>query len=66
MVKSLGNYVKRTDKLFWAFCVGSSVFAVLVLISVGMEQRGGFQYESGQIVGLGGYQQAVMQAMAAL
>ena len=66
MVRALGHYINRTDKLFWTFCIGSSLFAVIVLISVGMEQRGGFRYEAGQIVGLGGYQQAAMQAAAAL
>ena len=67
MLKPIGNYIRRTDRLLWLLCLGSSVFACIVLASISMEQMGGFQRDelTGAITGLGDFRQVVVQAGAA-
>jgi rod shape determining protein RodA len=67
-VKAVSGYLRRTDRTYLAMCFGCSVFACIVLVSIGMEQLGGFTYNSvtGQVSGLGGYRSALMQAAASL
>ncbi len=66
MGKFLWDYGKRTDLLYLCMCVGSSVFAVVILVSIGVTTLGGFSVDAvtGEISGLGGYQRAVVQAVA--
>ncbi|MCI2047036.1 MAG: FtsW/RodA/SpoVE family cell cycle protein [Faecalibacterium sp.] len=68
MTKAIGNYMHRTDRLFWALCLGSSLFACVVLASIGMEQLGGFTTDelTGAVTGLGGYRKAMVQLGAML
>jgi rod shape determining protein RodA len=63
MGKAIGSYFKRTDRLFWLLCLGSSIFACVVLASIGMQQLGGFETAeiTGKIIGLGGYRKAAVQ-----
>lgn len=68
MLKQVSDYVRRTDRLYLALCLGSSLFACVVLASIGMEQEGGFLRDeiTGQIIGLGAYRQTVVQVAAML
>ena len=65
MLKLAKKYWQSTDRLYFLLCIGCSVFAVLVLLSIGKYHLGGFQVdEVGGTRSLGGYRQAVMQAAA--
>ncbi len=65
MGKALGSYFKKTDLFFLLICAGSSIFATILLISIEFSSGGGFELNAaGEIIGLGGYQRAAMQAAA--
>ncbi len=68
MGRFLWNYTKKTDMFYIALCVASSVFAVIILISIGVTTIGGFTTDAltGEISGLGGYSRAFTQAVASL
>ncbi len=68
MGKFLWDYAKKTDLLYLLLCVGSSAFAVLILVSIGVTTIGGFTLDAstGEIAGLGGYSRAFTQAAASL
>ena len=64
-MKAVRNYLKTTDKTYLFLCMACSIFAVIVLISVGRYYAGGFSYDSlTGARGLGGYKYAVVQAGA--
>ena len=66
-LESIQRYWKRTDKTYLLLCILSSSFAVLALSSWAAEQGSGFALDdvTGQIVGIGDYRRAVVQAGAA-
>lgn len=66
MLKGIKNYWDRTDRVLWTLCVASSVFACIVLASIGFNQKGGFIRDelTGVITGIGGYRSAIVQAGA--
>lgn len=66
MLKGVKSYWKRTDRVLWSFCIASSVFACIVLASIGFNQKGGFVRDeiTGAITGIGGYRSALVQALA--
>ena len=66
MLKGVKNYWGRTDRVMWTFCAASSVFACIVLASIGFNQKGGFIRDelTGAITGIGGYRSALVQAVA--
>ena len=68
MFKVIRQYFKATDKLYLLLCAGCSLFSVIVLVSIGRFQLGGFTYDSvsGAVVGMGGYSKAIVQAAASL
>ncbi len=68
MSRFLWDYAKKTDMFYLLLCAGSSVFAVTVLISIGVTTIGGFTLDAatGEIAGLGGYSRAFTQAAASL
>ncbi len=68
MLKGVKKYWDRTDRVLWSFCVVSSVFACIVLASIGFNQKGGFIRDelTGAITGIGGYRSALVQAGAML
>ena len=68
MLKPIGGYLRQTDRTYWVLCIGSSLFACVVLASIGMQQLGGFDVNelTGAVQGLGGYKRAAVQAGAAL
>ena len=63
MGNRIGNYIKGTDHRYLLACIGSSIFAVVVLCSIGYKQLGGLATDeiSGEVIGLGGYRRAVVQ-----
>lgn len=65
VLKGIKSYWERTDRIFWVLCLGSSVFACIVLASIGYNQKGGFVRDeiTGAITGIGGYRSAIVQAM---
>ena len=67
MLESVRLYAKRTDKVFWFFCLFSSAMAVLMLASWAAEQGGGFAVDeiTGQITGIGDFRRAMVQAASA-
>lgn len=66
MLKAVKKYWDRTDRILWAFCIGSSIFAGIVLASIGFNQKGGFVRDelTGAITGIGGYRSAIVQVLA--
>ena len=66
-MESIQRYWKRTDKTYLLLCILSSSFAVLALSSWAAKQGNGFALDdvTGQIVGIGDYRRAVVQAGAA-
>ena len=66
-LESIQRYWKRTDKTYLLLCILSSSFAVLALSSWAAKQGSGFALDdvTGQIVGIGDYRRAVVQAGAA-
>ena len=66
-MESIQRYWKRTDKTYLLLCILSSGFAVLALSSWAAKQGSGFALDdvTGQIVGIGDYRRAVVQAGAA-
>ena len=66
-MESIQRYWKRTDKTDLLLCILSSSFAVLALSSWAAKQGSGFALDdvTGQIVGIGDYRRAVVQAGAA-
>ena len=66
-LESIQRYWKRTDKTYLLLCILSSSFAVLALSSWAAKQGRGFALDdvTGQIVGIGDYRRAVVQAGAA-
>ena len=66
MLKKVKNYWVRTDHVMWCFCLASSIFACIVLASIGMNMNGGFVRDelTGAIIGIGGYRRAVVQAIS--
>ena len=66
-LESIQRYWKRTDKTYLLLCILSSSFAVLALSSWAAKQGSGFALDdvTGQIVGVGDYRRAVVQAGAA-
>ena len=66
-LESIQRYWKRTDKTYLLLCILSSSFAVLALSSWATKQGSGFALDdvTGQIVGIGDYRRAVVQAGAA-
>ena len=66
-MESIQRYWKRTDKTYLFLCILSSSFAVLALSSWAAKQGSGFALDdvTGQIVGVGDYRRAVVQAGAA-
>ena len=66
-MESIQRYWKRTDKTYLLLCILSSSFAVLALSSWAAKQGSGFALDdvTGQIVGIGDYRRAVVQAGAA-
>ena len=66
-LESIQRYWKRTDKTYLLLCILSSSFAVLALSSWAAKQGNGFALDdvTGQIVGVGDYRRAVVQAGAA-
>ena len=66
-LESIQRYWKRTDKTYLLLCILSSSFAVLALSSWAAKQGSGFALDNvtGQIVGVGDYRRAVVQAGAA-
>ena len=66
-LESIQRYWKRTDKTYLLLCILSSSFAVLTLSSWAAKQGSGFALDdvTGQIVGVGDYRRAVVQAGAA-
>ena len=66
-MESIQRYWKRTDKTYLLLCILSSSFAVLALSSWAAQQGSGFALDdvTGQIVGIGDYRRAVVQAGAA-
>ncbi len=67
MLKGIQSYMKRTDKFYLLMCIFSSGMAVLALASWAAEQGSGFATDelTGQIIGVGDYRRAVVQAAAA-
>lgn len=67
MFKIIKQYAKATDGIYLLLCIGCSVLSVITLLSIGMD-RGGFSVDqfTNKIVGLGNYQDAVVQAVASL
>ena len=64
-MKAVRGYLKTTDKTYLFLCMGCSIFAVIVLLSVGRYYAGGFSYDSlTGARGLGGYKYALVQAGA--
>ena len=66
-LESIQRYWKRTDKTYLLLCILSSSFAVLALSSWAAKQGSGFALDdvTGQIVGIGDYRRALVQASAA-
>ena len=66
-LESIQRYWRRTDKTYLLLCILSSSFAVLALSSWAAKQGSGFALDdvTGQIVGIGDYRRAVVQAGAA-
>ena len=66
-LESIQRYWKRTDKTYLLLCILSSSFAVLALSSWAAKQGSGFALDdvTGQIVGIGDYRRAMVQAGAA-
>ena len=66
-MESIQRYWKRTDKTYLLLCILSSSFAVLALSSWAAKQGSGFALDdvTGQIVGVGDYRRALVQAGAA-
>ena len=66
-MESIQRHWKRTDKTYLLLCILSSSFAVLALSSWAAKQGSGFALDdvTGQIVGIGDYRRAVVQAGAA-
>ena len=66
-MESIQRYWKRTDKTYLLLCILSSSFAVLALSSWAAKQGSGFALDdvTGQIVGIGDYRRAAVQAGAA-
>ena len=66
-MESIQRYWKRTDKTYLLLCILSSSFAVLALSSWAAKQGSGFALDdvTGQIVGIGDYRRAMVQAGAA-
>jgi len=66
-LESIQRYWKRTDKTYLLLCILSSSFAVLALSSWAAKQGSGFALDdvTGQIVGIGDYRRALVQAGAA-
>ena len=66
-MESIQRYWKRTDKTYLLLCILSSSFAVLALSSWAAKQGSGFALDdvTGQIVGIGDYRRALVQAGAA-
>ena len=66
-LESIQRYWKRTDKTYLLLCILSSSFAVLALSSWAAKQGSGFALDdvTGQIVGVGDYRRALVQAGAA-
>ena len=66
-LESIQRYWKRTDKTYLLLCILSSSFAVLRLSSWAAKQGSGFALDdvTGQIVGIGDYRRALVQAGAA-
>lgn len=65
-MEAIRRYFKRTDKIYMLLCLFSSGMAVLALASWATEQGKGFAVdEMGQIVGIGDYRRALVQAAAA-
>ena len=66
-LESIQRYWKRTDKTYLLLCILSSSFAVLALSSWAAKQGSGFALDdvTGQIVGIGDYRRAAVQAGAA-
>ena len=66
-MESIQRYWKRTDKTYLLLCILSSSFAVLALSSWAAKQGSGFALDdvTGQIVGVGDYRRAMVQAGAA-
>ncbi len=67
-LESIRQYFKRTDKIYLLLCIFSSAMAVVALASWATKQGGGFATDAatGQILGIGDYRRAVVQAGAAL
>ena len=67
MLKSVQTYLKRTDRFYLFLCLLSSGLAVLALASWAAEQGSGFAVDelTGQIIGIGDYRRALVQAAAA-
>ena len=64
-MKAVRNYLKTTDRPYLFLCMACSIFAILMLISVGRYYAGGFTYDSlTGARGLGGYKYALVQAGA--
>ena len=66
-LESIQRYWKRTDKTYLLLCILSSSFAVLALSSWAAKQGSGFALDdvTRQIVGVGDYRRAMVQAGAA-
>ena len=67
-LESIRRYFKRTDRIYLALCVFSSIMAVLALASWAAKQGNGFAVDeiTGQIVGIGDYRRAMVQAAASV
>lgn len=67
LLKGVQTYMKRTDKFYLILCLLSSGLAMLTLASWAAEQGSGFDLDeiTGQIVGVGDYRKALVQAAAA-
>ena len=67
-MENIRRYFKRTDKTYLLLCIFSSVMAVTALSSWAAKQGNGFAVDeiTGQIIGLGDYRRAAVQAGAAL
>lgn len=67
MFKVIKQYVKATDWFYLLLCISCSTLSVVTLMSIGMD-RGGFDLNqfTGEIVGLGNYRDAMIQAGASL
>lgn len=67
-MESIQRYFKRTDKTYLLLCVFSSALAVLFLASWAAKQGSGFSVDelTGEIVGIGDYRRALVQAGAAV